>query len=99
MNRAGQSLIIIDMRWRMVWQREVLGLKLKDVANNLGVDISTVHRTTKLFHNTGNIVKKSYPTDRRPGKKMTDAVKFLLLNLVVNEPHLYLRENSELHWL
>ena len=46
----------IDIRWRMVWQREVLGLKLKDVANNLG------------------------------------AVKFLLLNLVVNEPHLYLRE-------
>ena len=37
-----------DLRWRMVWQREVLGLKLKKVTNNLCVDLSTVHRITKL---------------------------------------------------
>ena len=63
-----------DLRWRMVWQRDVMGLKLREVAENLSVDISTVHRITKLFHNTGSIMKRAYPKDRRPTKKLTDAI-------------------------
>ena len=30
-----------DLRWRIVWQREALGKKCKDVASNLGVDPAT----------------------------------------------------------
>ena len=81
-----------DLRWRMVWQREVLGLKLKEVAKNLCVDLSTVHRITKLFYNTGSVLKRPYPSDKRPNKKVTDAVKIFILSTIVNEPHLYLRE-------
>ena len=33
-----------DLRWRIVWQREALGKKCKDVASNLGVDTVTVSR-------------------------------------------------------
>ena len=33
-----------DLRWRIVWQREALGKKCKDVASNLGVDAATVSR-------------------------------------------------------
>ena len=81
-----------DLRWRMVWQREVLGLKLKEVAKNLCVDLSTVHRITILFYNTGSVLKRPYPSDKRPNKKVTDAVKLFILSTMVNEPHLYLRE-------
>ena len=81
-----------DLRWRMVWQREVTGLKLREIARNLSVDISTVCRVIRLFYNTGCVTKLPYPSDRRPTKKLTDAVKIYILNLIVNEPQLYLRE-------
>ena len=35
-------MVRIDLRWRMVWQVEALGMKGKDVASNLGVDPATV---------------------------------------------------------
>ena len=43
-----------DVRWRIVWQREGLGLDLKTVSNNLGVDPSTVSRIIRLFKETGS---------------------------------------------
>ena len=82
----------VDLRWRMIWQREVIGLKLKEIAENLCVDVSTVCRINKFFCNTGSVSKQPYPVDRTPTKKLTDAVKILLLNMVTDEPHLYLRE-------
>ena len=38
-----------DIRWRMVWQREIQELPLAKVAENLSVDTSTVHRVVKKF--------------------------------------------------
>ena len=37
-----------DMRWRMVYQRCVLGLSYREIGEKLTVDLSTVHRTVKL---------------------------------------------------
>ena len=42
-----------DIRWRMVWQRQVQGLTLDQVATNLCVDTSTVHRIVSRFQATG----------------------------------------------
>ena len=78
-----------DLRWRMIWQKEVLGLKLREVAKNLCVDVSTVHRIVKNFHLTGTVSKRSYPRNKRPTKKMTDAVKLLT---VIEESSVYLKE-------
>ena len=49
-----------DLRWRMIWQSETLGLKSSEVAVNLGVDRMTVWRTVTLFRNTGNVQKKTH---------------------------------------
>ena len=40
-----------DLRWRMVWQCEALGLKYSDVASNLGVDSATarVHNKRREY--------------------------------------------------
>ena len=38
-----------DMRRRMVWQSQALGLKFSEIAPNLGVDAVTVCRVVKLF--------------------------------------------------
>ena len=47
-----------DLRWRMVWQREVLGYKYDQIAVNLNVHPSTVFRVTKLFSTSGSVDHK-----------------------------------------
>jgi transposase len=49
-----------DMRWRMVWQRELQQLTLRQVASNVGIDTSTVSQITKHFRETGSVTKKKY---------------------------------------
>ena len=75
----------------MVWQREVMGLKLEDVAKNLGVDTSTVSRIMKLFRETGLVTKQPYP-EGRAFHKLTDVIKLYILQLVLDNPGIYLRE-------
>ena len=38
-----------DLRWKMVYQREIRGLTYDSIAQNVGVDVSTVWRTVKLL--------------------------------------------------
>ena len=54
-----------DIRWRMVWQHEVQGLTLKQVACNLSVDVFTVHRIVKQFEETGSVSKKKFSAENR----------------------------------
>ena len=44
-----------DLRWKMVWQSEGLGLPNRIVAKNLCVDSSTVSRTLAVFRATGSV--------------------------------------------
>ena len=81
-----------DLRWRMVWQREALGLNLKTVASNLGVDPSTVSRVVRLFRDTGSVEKRPYPKNSRPNKKLSMPVQLTILHTVLQYPGIYLRE-------
>ena len=69
-----------DLRWKMVYQSEILGLTYDSIAQNVGVDASTVWRTEKLFQETGNVEKQSYRKERAY-RDLTDAAKFVLLTL------------------
>ena len=53
-----------DLRWRMVWQREVKGLQVTKVATNLGVDPSTVSRIVARFRCLGVVHKKRHPSNK-----------------------------------
>ncbi len=82
-----------DMRWRMVYQRCVLELAYKDIATNLGVDPSTVQRTAERFLATGSISKAEYPKGHdHPLQKLTQVDEFLILQLILDRPNLYLHE-------
>ena len=81
-----------DLRWRVVWQKEAMGLKLKEIARNLSIDTSTACRIHRKFISSGSVSKKLYPSGSRPTKKLTDTVQMLILNIVVESPQLYLRE-------
>jgi len=75
----------------MVWQREALGFNVKGIAENLGVDSSTVRRTLALFSATGDVQKKPYPTERA-FRVITEPVKFFIIHLVLDQPGIFLRE-------
>ena len=88
-----------DLRWRMVYQKEGMGLSYSVVAKNLNVDQSTVKRVVKLFTNTGSVTKKSYDKSSLP-RKITKAVQFCILQLVLQYPGIKLREiKSEVSYL
>ena len=73
-----------DLCWRMIWQREALGLKLVTVAKNLGVYPSTVSRVVRIF--------QPYPKDARPNKKLTSTVQLVILHTLLQHPEMYLHE-------
>ena len=83
-----------DLRWRMVWQCEALGYTHAGVAENLGVDRTTVSRTLQLFYTTGCVSKKSYPKEKA-FRKLTTPAQLLILNVVVTKPGIYLQEIQE----
>ena len=78
-----------DMRWRMVYQHDVLGLSCREVARNLNVDASTVSRVTSRFEQTGGVDVKS-----RQGapRKLTAMDEFLIMENILNQPSMYLYE-------
>ena len=76
------------LRWRIIWQREVLGLKSNETAANLGVDCTTVWRTVKLFRETGD-VQKFYPSII---KKITPVTEYIIVTEVHNHPGIMLHE-------
>lgn len=80
-----------DLRWRMVWQARVLQKSYKEIADNLNVDKSTVSRTVALFDATGNIACKKYPPNPSTAT-LTDIDKLIILELVIDQPGIYLRE-------
>ena len=80
-----------DLRWKMVWQSEVLSLKQDRIAQHLGVDRSTVSRT---FRQTGQVAKKCYPKEQH-FRKLTSPAEMLILNLILKRPGIYLKEIQE----
>ena len=80
-----------DLRWRMVYQSLGLRLPNSDIAKNLCVDVSTVERTVKLYNQTGSVSKKKYDKSNLP-RKLTETVKFYIIELILQHPGIYLRE-------
>ena len=80
-----------DLRWRMVYQRCLLGLSYPEIAAHLNVDKSTVYRVVHLFEETGTACSiQGYR--EKPQKKITPRDEVAIPTAVVNNPSTYLRE-------
>ena len=77
-----------DLRLRMVYQREGLGVSYAEIATNVNIDQWTVKRVVKLFNDTGSVTKKS--------RKITEVVQFFILQLVPQCPSWYHVERDQL---
>ena len=80
-----------DLKWRIVWQSDALGLKQRDIAANLGVDSATVCQTLARFRESGTVSKKNHPVPR-VFKKLTAPLELTILHLVLERPGIYLQE-------
>ena len=80
-----------DLRWRIVWQTEALGMTNDQVAQNLGIDKSTVSRIRQRFLTTGSLKKTTYPKDKAY-RKLTPTAQMLILHIVVEKPGILLHE-------
>ena len=88
-----------DLRWRIVWQRKLQGLKLEKIAANLCVDTSTVQRIVSKFDATGEVSKKRYSAPNVT-VKLSKPVQLTVLQLVLKKPDTYLWEiQQELKFL
>ena len=82
-----------DLRWRMVYQHYGLDLSYRKIADNLSVDPLTVQRTIEHFEETSTVSKTAYPKGHsHPFKKLTEINEFLILELVLERPGIYLAE-------
>ena len=84
-----------DLRWRMVWQIEVLQHCYDIIGSNLWVDRSTVIRTVALFHATGRVSKKINIGKERAARELTTSAQLFVLNLVIQRPGIYVHEIQE----
>ena len=84
-----------DLRWRIVWQKYGLQLNILKIAENLSVDKSTVSRVLHTFCSTGLVSKKAYPV-HRARRKITLPIQLFILNLVLDQPGILLREIQSL---
>jgi transposase len=80
-----------DLRWRMVYQRCLLGFPYPDIARHLNVDKSTVYRVVSLFEETGTVCTiQGYR--EKPQKKLSTRDEIAILTAVVEDPSMYLHE-------
>ena len=80
-----------DLRWRIIWQVEGLGYSVKQVAQNLSIDKSTVYRIHDRFGATGSVCKSIYPKEKA-FRLLTTPAQILILTLIVDRPGIFLRE-------
>lgn len=78
-----------DVRWRIIWQSQALSLSSKEIAIHLNIDILTVKRILHIFTTTGDVCKRTYSSERRYRKKVSQCN---ITYLILTRPGIYLRE-------
>lgn len=78
-----------DLRWRIVYQRVAMNHTFVEIANNLSIAVSTVHRTYHNFELTGGVSasaachEKRYETEQR---KMGQEEELFVIGGVLANP-------------
>ena len=85
-----------DFRWRIVFQHCLQGKPIRDVAKDNHIGHSTVERLVCLYKGTGEV--RSIQEKHGPEHKLSEQEEFIVLQLFLDSPGIYLREvQLELH--
>lgn len=80
-----------DLRWRMVYQKYILGHTFDKISANLNVDASTVSRIIRLFEETGTVYSLQGYREV-PLKKLSAQDEISIVTAIMENPATYLRE-------
>ena len=80
-----------DIRWRMIYQRYMMGLSYQQIADNLCVDVSTVWRAVRKFDNEGSVTTRY----SKGPQTLTNDQMFAIIECVLENPDIYLKEISK----
>ena len=81
----------VDIRWRVVWQRLAKELSFREIARNLNISLGTAHNIWERFVQTGEVDANKQPL-REDLRKLDEYHELLIVGLILEKPHLYLRE-------
>ena len=80
-----------DLRWCIVYQRLAMNLPFEKIAQNLNVAVSTVHRTYRLFEESGSVDPLSLGT-RLDCRSLDPHSELYVIGVIMENPSLYLGE-------
>ena len=84
-----------DLRWRMIWQKEVLGHNYRSIGRHLNVDPSTVCRIVHCFNITGSVAPNSHPKPSSERMIVSSTVQLIIFTLLLSKPGIYSQEMQE----
>ena len=91
MESARSKAYSSDLRWRMVYQRCLMGLSYAEVGRRLNVHPTTVSRTVQLFEETGTVCSiQGYHENTH--KKLSSRDELAIIEAVLDNPSMYLHE-------
>ena len=80
-----------DLRWRMVYQKIAMNLKVCEIAKNLNVHITTVYRVISRFLQTGSVAASKRYT-KYNGCCFSEEQELFVIGLLYEHPAMYLDE-------
>lgn len=83
-----------DLRWRIVWMKEILGMKCSKVASLGLMSERTVQRYTERFRATGGVspfAKRDGPT-----RSLNEQDGSILVQATIDKPGVYLHEMQQI---
>ncbi len=89
---GGRKAYSVDIRWRIVYQRIGMNLKLQAIARNLNVSTATCYRICSLFKRTGDVQPLPVQKRRTDMRKLDPRNELFVVGLVMSNPCLYLAE-------
>ena len=77
------------LRWRIVYQKHLMGLNYREISQNLMVSVSTVARIVDRLEHTGEVTRSVKPATER---LLHEHNVFVLMQIVLERPSVYLHE-------
>lgn len=93
----------LDLRWRVIWLHEFLNLDAETVGRMMHISERSVHRYSELYRLTGDV--RPFVKRNGPLKELCEYEEWYLVQLVLTNPGIYLRELQEelytrtTHWV
>lgn len=86
-----ERLYMVDIRWRVVYQRIGMGLHFSIIAKQLNIATSTAHRIYHQFEHSGD-VEPVHHGFRHELRTLDEQNELLVIGLIMESPSLYLEE-------